>query len=248
MYRAAACFVLLLCSGCWSSIENNCRSCRIIDRTTAATATRPETRTLVVLVHGAFGFGTEWRRVLDELRAERETEFVAYRWSGGWNGLYGPAAQLAVELQRMIDHASPTLSQIVVIAHSAGGVIGQIAATRLRVPRGLRLTVVSIAAPSYLRIAPFVDEPEVNTPLGLAVTDNRVRLAGARLDDTLPPRVTVLDYVVGDPRRRRRDDGRLFVGAHAGHMRSLATVAVPLLQQAATRQSARPPTLHARAP
>ena len=238
-HRVRPLIVLISCSllvggaGCWSSVEANCRGCRVVDASTGppALTLRADTRTLVVLVHGAFGFGSEWAPVLDALRAAPATEFVAYRWPGGWGGLYGPAGRLAAVLQRALDDAPPTLTEVLVVAHSAGGVITQIAAGALRVRPGLRLTVVSVAAPSYLRIEPFADAPEVNTPLGFAITDSRVNVEGVRLDRNLPPRVAVHDYVVADPSARRDDDDRRFVGAHAGHMASLGRVAVPLILQ-----------------
>jgi pimeloyl-ACP methyl ester carboxylesterase len=160
-------------------------------------------RVRVVLVHGAFGFGKEWDPVLARLERDH-VDFVVYEWKGPWSGIGVRVDELAPVLQELVDDGGPRLRELVVIGHSAGGVIADYAARRLRVPPRLRVRVASIAAPDYLKVMPV---------------------------PPLPPRVSVDEYLDGardDAPVREPGERRILLG-RVGHDRSLGRATAALI-------------------
>jgi len=121
-----------------------------------------------MLVHGAFGFGPEWDPLVARLRTRTDLDFIVYEWRGPWSGLSRRVDELAAVLQAQVDAAGPHQESLIVIGHSAGAVIADYAARRLRVPARMHVQIVSIAAPPYLKV--FAAPP-------------------------LPPRVRVKEYI-----------------------------------------------------
>lgn len=244
--RVFALALVLGTSGCWSYLEDHCPGCTVIEHTRPGAPPIPAgAHTLVVLVHGAFGFGDEWDPVVAALRAQPGFAFFAYRWPGPWAGTPRRAVALAQTLQAALDTSPPSVTEVIVLAHSAGGMIAHYAARQLRVPPGRRVVVALLDAPYAINIAPPVEETRPNTPLGLAVGRTQPRYP------PLPAGVALTAYVAADlpshvahsspPREGRApplveapDVPRLFVGA-VGHNPMVAKVALPLLAERAAR-------------
>jgi len=228
---AAAAIVAVLASGagCWNAVDAHCPRCVIVsERAPAMPAVRPDARAVVILVHGAFGFGDEWREVVDTVRARPRTALVAFSWGGPWTRKPSlPAEALRRLIQRAIDDAPPG-AEILVIAHSAGGALTSYAAERLRVAPGRRVRILSIAAPEGMNLAPYRPEREVDTPLGFAVGGEQPALG------PIAPRVEYTEYVTADapvrPPPPRPGVRRVYLGARVGHVESVRVAALPIVR------------------
>ena len=213
--------------GCWMRVDTHCPGCRVIgERTGALPAIPPRTRAVVILVHGAFGFGDEWRPVVAALRARPRVMLLAFSWSGPWTRKPSlPAEALRRLVQEAID-AAPPRAEVLVIAHSAGGALARYAAERLRVPRGRRVRIASIAAPSGMNLAPFSPTREVDTPLGIAVGGEQPP------PGPIARGVDFIDYATADPPATPPPAGdgvhHVWLGAAVGHNASVAKAALPL--------------------
>ena len=70
--RAAAALLSILAAGCWNSVDEHCRRCTIVrERAPRLAPAPPATHAVVILVHGAFGFGREWTTVRGALAEHR---------------------------------------------------------------------------------------------------------------------------------------------------------------------------------
>src|SRR5947209_16576257 len=124
----------LLVSGCWHAVEDHCPGCLVLsERALAPLPILPSsTRAIVILVHGAFGFGNEWRPVVDEARRHPDLLLAAFAWSGPFSRKPSlPAEMLRRTVQQALDDA-PAQAEVLVIAHSAGGPLTAYVAPRLR--------------------------------------------------------------------------------------------------------------------
>ena len=233
---ALALAATLALGGCWNAVVTHCPECSIVsDRAPFLPPLRPDTRAVVILVHGAFGFGDEWRQVVETVRARPHAELVAFSWSGPWTRKPSlPAEALRRLVQRAVD-AAPPRAEILVLAHSAGGALASYVAERLRVPAGRRVRVVSIAAPEGMNLSPYRPEREVDTPLGFAV--------GGEQSPPRPiaPGVDYVEYVTDDPPpppppgsppppRARPGVRRVYLGHRVGHTESVGVAALPIVR------------------
>jgi len=215
-------------AGCWNAVDAHCPGCAIVsERAPATPAVQPDTRAIVILVHGAFGFGDEWRPVVEAVRARPRTALLAFAWRGPWTRKPSLAAESLRRLvQRAIDDAPPR-AQILVIAHSAGGALTSYAAERLRVPPGRRVRILSIAAPDGMNLSPYRPEREVDTPLGFAVGGEQAP------PGPIAPGVDYVEYETADapahPAVARSGVRRVYLGARVGHNESVRVAALPVV-------------------
>lgn len=231
--RALALALVIAGGGCWNSVVTHCAQCTIVsDRAPSLPPLPADTRAVVILVHGAFGFGDEWREVVQTVRARPHTELLAFSWSGPWTRKPSLAAEALRRLvQRAVDEAPPR-AQILVVAHSAGGALTRYVAERLRVPPQRRVRLVSIAAPEGMNLAPYRPERQVDTPLGFAVGGDQ---APPR---AIAPGVDYVEYVTddpppplpGSPARHGPEVHRIYLGHHVGHTESVGVAALPIVR------------------
>src|SRR5205807_2568967 len=105
--------LLLLCAlgagGCSNAVEDGCRGCLVVsERAPLLPPLSASTRAVVVLVHGAFGFGAEWGPVVEAVRARPRTSLVAFAWGGPWTRKPSlPAEALLRIVQHAVDEAPP---------------------------------------------------------------------------------------------------------------------------------------------
>ena len=67
---AATLWLALAAAGCWNAVDAHCPGCAVVsERAPRLPSLPPDTRAVVIIVHGAFGFGDEWREVVDTVRA-----------------------------------------------------------------------------------------------------------------------------------------------------------------------------------
>jgi pimeloyl-ACP methyl ester carboxylesterase len=219
----------LLVAGCWNAVEEHCRSCTIVrDRTATLAPLPPKVRRVVILVHGAFGFGREWAPIVDAARARPDVALLAFSWGGPWTRNPSLAAEALRRLVQSAIDGAPVGADVLVIAHSAGGALAEYAAERLRVPATRRVRIASIAAPAGMNLAPFVPETRVNTPLGVAVGGEQAPLGA------IAAGVDFTAYATADPPlevpSRPAGARHVWLGARVGHNASVALAALPLLR------------------
>lgn len=206
----------LLLTGCWSHVEDYCAGCTIIDyKITAVPSIGAAIDTEVVLVHGAFGFGAEWRPILAFIKESPRFGVIAWSWPGPFRNPPREARALAAELQALLDRLPPSVEELIVLSHSAAGLISNLAIRQLRVPTGRHVTVALL-------------DPVFWPPL---VKRN---LYGA-----LPAGVSATVYYARNPPRNEKlappngadatDLPKQYIGP-VGHDPMVAKVALPLLE------------------
>jgi hypothetical protein len=142
---------LALLSACYVPVAEQCPSCPTLSAVPLALS--PSTRAVVVLVPGILGYGWEWNGAQVALAADPTLLAVTWDWQP-WNSLAHSARQLAQHLQALDDHL-PLPVRLVVLAHSAAGLVAVEAASHLRVRREVELwTVGSPFAGMGLGVAP----------------------------------------------------------------------------------------------
>ncbi len=220
--------MLVLVPGCWNAVERHCAGCAIVgERAPSLPPVPAATRAVVILVHGAFGFGEEWRPVVEAVRARARAALVAFSWSGPWTRKPTLAAEaLRRVVQAAIDDA-PAGAEVLVIAHSAGGALTAYVGERLRVRAGRRVRIAAIAAAEGINVAPYRPAREVDTPLGFAVGGTQPPLG------PIADGVEYVDYVTADAPAQataaRPGVRRVYLGARVGHNASVAVAALPLV-------------------
>ena len=109
LVRALALAAAVVVAGCWNAVASHCSGCVIVsERAPALPRIARDSSAVVILVHGAFGFGDEWRGVVDAVRARPKTMMLAFAWSGPWTRKPSLAAEaLLAVVQRAIDDAPP---------------------------------------------------------------------------------------------------------------------------------------------
>lgn len=100
----------------------------------------------VVLVPGIGGDGKEWEDAVLEISASRPAALFMFRW-GPLERLEAMAEDLALGLSTLL--ACRPREEVVVLAHSAGGIIASAAAPRVRAPsdEAPRLKILTVASP-----------------------------------------------------------------------------------------------------
>ena len=216
--------LLLSASGCWYSIEQYCDPCQRVAHTQVSVpAVAPGTHTEVVLIHGAFGFGAEWTPVIESLRETPGVDFFAWSWPGPAPFSNPPrdAQVLAAELQALVDRLPPSVDEIVVLAHSAGGGLANYAARQLQRTHRRRVLVALLdpVLGPMLSLWPVLRQPALYppAPAGVVMTVYLAR----------EPRTLDLDRQPRDA-ATAADLPHVYVG-DIGHGPMVARVALPLL-------------------
>ena len=213
-----------LLPGCMNGIERHCVGCQIVLSEKPVLPARAEGPVLVVLVPGAFGFNSEWDPILGALRESPALPFWVFHWPGPWRTPSLWAKALTVALQHEVDRARGPLD-VLILAHSAGGLIGSYAARHLRLPHEVRLRMISIAAPEVLEIAPF---HPIRSPTRPSAWPSVAKSSRSQM---CPP-MSRLSSTVTENRGPPADElhvCRVYVGARAGHNRVISRVGLPIL-------------------
>ena len=216
--RAALVLVCSFAAGCMNRVADHCVACSVVNEAQRPpAAVRIKAGPLVVLVHGAFGFGDEWDPIVAALRRSPEIPFVVFAWRGPFHDLSGAVADLTAVVQGALDQ-SPGLTEVLILAHSAGGPLATRAALRLRVPEGRRVRLAEIDSPALINGCPFFPDRLPAMP-------------------EMPPGAKRIVYVAKTAPRRSGagDPRRVYLGASIDHDRAVALVGLPLLAELAAR-------------
>jgi pimeloyl-ACP methyl ester carboxylesterase len=104
------------------------------------------TRRVFVLVPGILGYGWEWNGVQVALRKDPGHLVLVADWDP-WQSLARGSARVAQGLAVLLGGLPPSVTEVVVLGHSVGGLVAALAAARVPPPEGLRLRVATVGAP-----------------------------------------------------------------------------------------------------
>ncbi len=183
----------LLAGGCIGHVAEQCPTCTVVDaQHPRLPRLKPDTTRLFVLVPGLLGYGWEWTEPVKRLRASRHTDFVVFWWDP-WDSVERAAGELDRVLERALVEAPPSVREIVVVAHSAGGLVAAHAVGRMP-PPPRKLTLVTVGAPfAGMHICPWSEVDILHAPLMLSVA------AIYHQYPPPPPGVDVIEYVTSYP-------------------------------------------------
>lgn len=134
-------------AGCgYTYVRDYCPSCVVFERGGEAPAVPAGTRSLFVIVPGLLGYAWEWDAPRALLSAVPASVTEVYAWPM-WSSLGEVAGELATQLNRLLSRLPPSVERVIVLGHSAGGLVTAFAAARLEVPEGRRVLVVNVGAP-----------------------------------------------------------------------------------------------------
>ena len=143
---------LLVQTGCVHYVTRECPTCRVLNprhtgQEPALPAIKPTTKRLFVIVPGGLGYSWEWTPAVRRLAAAPDTEFVVYWWEP-----YGTMQTATQGLVRYVNDlltpvSARSLEEVVVVAHSIGGIVAAHAAHELRPPDGVHIRVATIGTP-----------------------------------------------------------------------------------------------------
>jgi hypothetical protein len=189
------CLVLLAVStaGCIVSPARGCPSCRVLEGLhPTLPPLKPGTERLFVIVPGLLGYGWEWDTPVARLRTAPNVDFVVFWWQP-WGSIDRAARELAALVTAAETSPPPSLREIVVVTHSAAGLVGAHALGYLQAP-AVKLTMVTIGAPfAGMHICPWSEVDVIHAPLMLGVA------AVYHKYPTPPPGVDVLEYITKWP-------------------------------------------------
>ncbi|MGO8992241.1 MAG: esterase/lipase family protein [Polyangiaceae bacterium] len=214
----------LASSGCWYDVKSHCPGCTVVDHAaTTVPVPAPGTHTEVVMVHGTWGFGSEWTKVVAAVRQYPGFDLMVWSWPGAFRDVRLDAQAFGVELQALVDFLPASVDEVIVLAHSAGAVMTNFSMRQLRVPPGRHVTVALLDPPPF---PPIVPRDEY-LPLPPRVTATLFHAKGPP-----PKQQPILVPSAGDG----TDLPQEYVGP-VGHDPIVAMVSLPIL---AARHRARP--------
>ncbi len=235
--------VALLMAGCVHHVRERCPTCAVVDGARPSLPRpRAGARTLFVIVPGALGYGWEWDDAVKALGAAPSIDWFVFWWDP-WSSLRRSSAQLTDVLQHAINDAPRELDEIVVLAHSVGGMVAAHAAGRLRVRPKLRVTLVTIGTPfaGMKALPPDGYDDPLGSPLMIATIGTFRRYPDPA------PGVRVIAYVTSwpsdpvmqphfghqpaPPNIGPRGTRRVTVDAKEDHNHLVSRIALDLLRQ-----------------
>lgn len=149
MIRRSGAFFLILsaASGCtYTSVHAECPSCVVFDRFTGPAPIENGARVVFVLVPGLLGFAWEWDEPLVLLRAAPETALQVFEWSPR-QSLQNAAGDFVRRMNELLAALPSSVERVVVVGHSAGGLVTARGAGGLRVPPGRTLEIINVGVP-----------------------------------------------------------------------------------------------------
>ena len=187
--------MVLAPSGCgYSYVRDYCPGCVVFERGVEAPAVPAGTRTLFVLVPGMLGYGWEWDAPRSLLAQVPSSVTQVYGWPM-WSSLGRVAGDFAEHLNRILARLPGSVRQVIIIGHSAGGLVTAFASSQLEVPAGCRVLIANVGAPyAGMHTTPDDNPPnQIWTPFPFTMGGRLTRYP-------LPARgVTVESWVTGWP-------------------------------------------------
>lgn len=166
--RWALCALPFLSNGCAVPLQRSCPRCQALEL-----GRRPAvpfgTRTVFLLVPGLLGYGWEWDAAQAELAKIPFAVTLVWPWDP-WKSLSQSGDALAQHVGYLVRRVPDSVDRVVVVGHSAAGLLVLWAASRVFVPSRLSLTMVSVGAPlAGQGFNPWGIPDELRTPLPIAL-------------------------------------------------------------------------------
>jgi hypothetical protein len=150
--RAFFLFALLL-SGCIHYVSEECPSCRVLHPRHGGVpdptlpTIKKTTKKLFVIVPGALGYSWEWTPAIRRLQSAPDTEFVVFWWEP-YGTLRTAARDLATYLNQLTTPlGTRALTDVVIVAHSVGGIVAAYAAPSFAPTPGVHIQIDTIGTP-----------------------------------------------------------------------------------------------------
>jgi hypothetical protein len=129
----------------------------------------PGTRTLFVVVPGLLGYGWEWNGAQIALGQLPDTSVLVYEWDT-WASLLSSSARLTAHTRFLLRRLPPSVRKVILLGHSAAGLLVVRAAAALQPPPGVELEVLAVGAPlAGLGFNPWSGDNLVRTVLPIAL-------------------------------------------------------------------------------
>jgi len=186
-------FLALLLGGCFQATHDRCSTCTVVSGSRPSLMRfRPDTRTVYVIVPGILGYGWEWDDAVAALRATPNTDFVVFEWDP-WGSFQRAGRELASTIDSVMRDGRK-VSRVVVVGHSAGGMVAGFALSRLLVPPDRRVDIVTIGAPfAGMKAMPVTVDDPIRSPGFFAIVGTFTRYPA------MPRNVRMVSYVTSWP-------------------------------------------------
>jgi pimeloyl-ACP methyl ester carboxylesterase len=192
MVRPVA-LVTILALGCATPPRKLCPDCVVLDRGhTALPRLKPGAERLFILVPGLLGYGWEWNDPVRRLRATPTADFVVFFWDP-WASVERAAGELRAVVANALAEAPPSVREVVIVAHSGGGLVAARAVGGLA-PPSRKVTVVTIGAPfAGMHICPCSEDDLIHAPFMLGISTSFSKYPPP------PPGVEIIEYITSYP-------------------------------------------------
>lgn len=157
-----------LLGSCAVPLARSCPQCRSL-----VLGVRPAvpqgTQTVYLLVPGLLGYGWEWDAAQAEFARLPDTVTLVWSWDP-WRSLAQSGDDLTRHIEYLARRLPASVQRLVVVGHSAAGLLLLWASSRVQVPDKLGLTMVSIGAPlAGQGFNPWCGYDDRRTPLPIAL-------------------------------------------------------------------------------
>ncbi len=183
----------LLMAGCFQATHDRCASCTVVRGARPSLMRfRPDTRTVYLIVPGILGYGWEWDDAVTAIAATPRTELVVFEWDP-WGSFQRAGHELAGTIDSVMRDGR-NVSRVVVVAHSAGGMIAGFALPRILVPPDRRVDIVTIGAPfAGMKAMPVTMDDPIRSPGFFAIVGTFTRYPST------PANVRMVSFVTSYP-------------------------------------------------
>jgi alpha-beta hydrolase superfamily lysophospholipase len=148
---------------------------------------------LFVIVPGVLGYGWEWDDAVQALTDSPRADYIIFWWDP-WGSVHKAAAELARTVSGALATAGPSVREVVVVAHSMGGIVAAHALAQLTAPIDKALTLVTIGAPFAGMLGPpFSLDDALRSPAMMSV------MGTFQHYPPLPAGVRIVEYVTSWP-------------------------------------------------
>jgi hypothetical protein len=184
----------LLATGCVQPVADRCPTCVVVDaQHTELPRIKAGARRLFVLVPGVLGYGWEWDDAVQALMVAPGDDYLVFWWNP-WGSVHQAARELHDTLGRALWTTPARITEVVVVAHSMGGIVAAHALDGLTVPAQKRLTVLTIGAPlAGMMGPPFSMDDALRSPAMMSV------MGTFRDYPDVPLRAKMIEYVTSYP-------------------------------------------------
>jgi len=132
-------------AGCAVPLSRACPSCKVVEL-----GVRPPVaqgiKTVYVLIPGLLGYGWEWDEAQKELALMPDAATLLWPWDP-WLSVARSGDSLAQHLDFLLRRLPGSVDRVVVVAHSAAGLLLLWAGARISVPSRLSVELISVGAP-----------------------------------------------------------------------------------------------------